>query len=139
MTSTLPHGQCQCGAVRFRLNGEPIETYVCHCRECQKQSSSAFGISVIVQGGDLQLLQGSPKQWARRTDTGGMLDCYFCPECGSRLWHIGNDNPDRVSVKGGTLDTAPDLSEVAHIWTIRRLDGVIIPDGVPTYKKEPPR
>ena len=38
-------GGCQCGAIRYEISSPPVELYVCHCRECQKQSSSAFGIS----------------------------------------------------------------------------------------------
>jgi hypothetical protein len=36
--------------VRYRITGEPIALYVCHCRECQKQSASAFGLSLEVRG-----------------------------------------------------------------------------------------
>ena len=31
-------GGCQCGGVRYEV------VFVCHCRECRRQSSSAFGI-----------------------------------------------------------------------------------------------
>ena len=41
-------GGCQCGAVRYAIGGAPLALYVCHCRECQKQSASAFGISLEV-------------------------------------------------------------------------------------------
>ena len=132
------NGQCQCGTIRFSLNGEPIETYICHCRECQRQSSSAFGISVIMQRQDVELLSGSPKLWSRQTDAGGILDCYFCPDCGARLWHIGRNWPDRVSVKGGTLDAPPDLTDARHIWTSRKLSGIVIPEGAETFEGEPP-
>ena len=135
----MSNGGCQCGAIRFRLKGKPVETYVCHCRDCQRQSSSAFGISVIVHSRDLELLQGSPKVWSRPADSGDVLDCHFCPDCGCRLWHIGRGDPNRVSVKGGTLDERPDLTAVPHIWTSRKLEGVQIPKGVPTFDKEPPK
>ena len=46
-------GGCQCGAIRYAITAEPGPIYVCHCRECQKQSASAFGISVSVPGGAL--------------------------------------------------------------------------------------
>jgi hypothetical protein len=37
-------GGCQCGSVRFVLTTEPIRLGACHCRECQRQSGSAFGM-----------------------------------------------------------------------------------------------
>lgn len=135
----LLKGGCQCGAVRFELNGPPIEIYVCHCRECQRQSASAFGISVITSQDKLTLIQGKTKKWTRATDSDTMMDCHFCPECGSRLWHMVLDESDPgpalVSVKGGTLDDSVDLSSCKHIWVSRKLDGVIIPDGAPQFHK----
>ena len=39
---------CQCGSVRFKTpTPAPIDLFHCHCGECQKQSSSAFGTSAI--------------------------------------------------------------------------------------------
>ncbi len=40
-------------------------------------------------------------------------------------------------MKGGSLDAPPDLSQAKHIWTSRKLAGVIIPDGVETWPEEP--
>jgi hypothetical protein len=51
-------GGCQCGAIRYEIVAAPVSLYVCHCRECQKQSASAFGISVIVKRSDFRLLRG---------------------------------------------------------------------------------
>ena len=80
-------GGCQCGAIRYKLSQGPLALYVCHCTECRKQSSSAFGVSFIVPQTALHVMQGEPTFWSRPTDTGNTLDCAFCPECGSRLWH----------------------------------------------------
>ena len=41
-------GRCQCGEIRYESVGETLSLYVCHCRECQKQSASAFGITLEV-------------------------------------------------------------------------------------------
>ncbi|MEQ8895869.1 MAG: GFA family protein [Roseovarius sp.] len=94
---------------------------------CRKQSASAFGISVIVPADALELVAGSPATWSRATDRGTGLDCVFCPVCGSRLWHAPDPAKGTVSVKGGSLDTPVDLGEAVHIWTARRLPGVVIP------------
>jgi hypothetical protein len=139
MTSPKPlAGGCQCGAVRYEIAGAPLALYVCHCRECRKQSASAFGISAIVRAADFRLVQGAVAAWTRDTDSGRRLRCFFCPRCGSRLWHEGEPKGATVSVKGGSLDEAPDLTTAIHIWTSRKLPGVVIPPGRPLFSEEPP-
>ncbi len=131
-------GGCQCGAVRYEISAPPREVYVCHCTECRHQSSSAFGISVIVSPADFRLLEGEPKRWSRPTAGGGGMDCFFCPTCGSRLWHVDRDDSDaEISVKGGSLDEPVDLGNAAHIWTGSRLPGVVIPNHVAQFVEEP--
>lgn len=130
-------GGCQCGEVRYESTGDPIDLYVCHCRECRKQSASAFGISVIVPRDGLRLTQGEPKVWTRQTDSGGRLECAFCPTCGSRLWHVDEGGSETISLKGGSLDDPPDLTAAGHIWTSRKLSGVDIFGGVRQFPEEP--
>ncbi|MGI9499727.1 MAG: GFA family protein [Geminicoccaceae bacterium] len=127
-------GGCQCGAVRYELSAAPRDVYICHCTECRRQSSSAFGISVIAS---MRLIKGSPKRWSRSTESGGTLDCFFCPACGSRLWHQDRGSNDVVSVKGGSLDRPVDLSTVPHIWTRSKLPGIVIPDHAQQFSEEP--
>jgi hypothetical protein len=129
-------GGCQCGAVRYEIAEEPVGIYVCHCLECRKQSASAFGISVIVPARGFAVKQGTAKEWSRPTDSGRTLFCMFCPDCGSRLWHA-TPGQETVSVKGGSLDEPPDLAAAVHIWTARKLPGVVIPDGAPRFPGEP--
>ena len=130
-------GGCQCGAVRYETTGNPHETYVCHCRECQKQSASAFGISLMVHSADVRLLQGTLHRWSRPTDRGRTLACFFCAECGSRVWHGDKDKADEISIKGGSLDEPVSLTDAIHIWTARKLPGVVIPKGARQYAGEP--
>ena len=129
-------GGCQCGAVRYQVSAEPLQVYVCHCRECRKQSASAFGISVIVPAEAFSLTHGRVRTWSRRTETGGELVCSFCEVCGTRLCHVDAREPT-VSVKGGSLDEPPDLSDAAHIWTSRAVNGVLIPERVRQFAEEP--
>lgn len=122
-------GGCQCGAIRYELTGAIRTLYACHCRECRKQSASAFGLSVFVARESLRLTCGTPKFWSRPTDSGQVLDCAFCPDCGSRLWHQRRGAGDTVSVKAGSLDAPVDLRFAVHIWTSRKLPGVVLPEG----------
>jgi len=130
-------GGCQCGAVRYRLAEPPVQVYICHCTECRRQSASAFGISVYVAREAFRLTQGTPRRWTRPATVSGVCHCHFCPDCGVRIWHEGADEPT-LSVKGGTLDTPPDLSRAIHIWTSSGLPGLVIPPGAEAYPDEPP-
>ena len=135
--STRIAGGCQCGTVRYEITAAPVALYVCHCRECRKQSASAFGISVIVRRSDFRVRGGEVKVWSRATDRGGALACAFCPRCGSRLWHEAVGAADTISVKGGSLDKAVDLRPAVHIWTSRKLPGVVIPETAAQFPGEP--
>ncbi|MCK0128139.1 GFA family protein [Erythrobacter sp. F6033] len=129
-------GGCQCGAVRYRIRAERLACYACHCRECQKQSASAFGISVPVAQ-DNFTLEGEVLMWRRPTDSGSFTNCYFCAECGTRIYHAGESRPSKVTIKGGSLDNASELAPVAHIWTISKQAWVVLPEGIPQWDKQP--
>jgi len=129
VTNTPRTGGCQCGAIRYEVFGPTLKLYVCHCSECRKQSASAFGVSVFVPRDALRVTRGTPKSWSRPTDSGNVLECAFCPDCGSRLWQQRRGATDTVSVKGGSLDEPVDLRPAVHIWTSRMLPGIVLPEG----------
>jgi hypothetical protein len=129
-------GGCQCGRIRYLAAREPLALYVCHCTECRKQSASAFGLSFTVRR-DTFNAAGQPAWWTRRTASGHTLECAFCPDCGSRLWHQSSGYPETLNVKAGSLDEAVDLTRAIHIWTSSKLPGVIVPDGAVSCPGEP--
>jgi hypothetical protein len=131
-------GQCQCGNIRYKINGEPLTLYACHCRDCQHQSASAFGLSMRVAMEDFELTSGRLKFWSTTADDGSVKKCSFCPECGTRIYHASDDPGEAISLKAGLLDSISRFSPVAHIWTKRAhrwLDlenrGVLIYPGQP--------
>jgi len=131
-------GSCQCGQVRYESAGEPLALYVCHCRECRKQSASAFGMSFIVPRAGFRVTSGTPEFWLRSADSGRQVKCAFCPQCGSRLWHERSGVIDTVTIKAGSLDQPVDFSTAIHIWTSRKLPGLRIPPDAQQYPEEPP-
>ena len=132
-------GGCQCGHVRYETNSEPDpgSLYACHCRECQKLSASAFSLSLLVPRAGFTITSGPAKSWTRPTDSGQILICYFCPTCGSRVWHDAPHDPLTVTIKAGSLDEPLDLKKAIHIWTSRCMPGVVIPSDAEQWPKEP--
>jgi hypothetical protein len=131
-------GGCQCGAVRYAVEGDPTAVFICHCTECRRQSASAFGISVDVPAAALRVVEGTTRTWARPTPAGRLV-CHFCATCGSRLWHESDPPDGCVTLKGGCMDVPPDLVHAVHIWTASKLPGVPIPPDAEQYPGEPDR
>jgi len=121
-------GGCQCGHIRYQIIERPFGLAVCHCTECQRQSGSAFGMSLGVRHGAVVLRSGTLKKFDVKCDSGRMKSCFFCPECGTRIYH---QTQTGISVKAGTLDDRTWLKPDAHYWTKRKQSWVVIPDGVP--------
>lgn len=130
-------GGCQCGRIRYQLLAEPLSIYLCHCQQCQKQSSSAFGMSMPVPRSSVLITQGQPKQWSRQADTGREVMCLFCGDCGTRLFHNPARNPNITNIKPGTLDDTSWLQPVGSLWTRSAQKWVRIPEPMLNYEGQP--
>ena len=131
-------GSCQCRAVRYAIDAEPLTVYACHCTECQKLSASAFSLSMVVPRNAVRITQGAPREWLRRHDSGRLISCILCGECGSRLFHNPHGNAQITIVKPGTLDDTGWLDPVGHIWTRSAQRWVDIPEDTVNYETQPP-
>ena len=132
-------GSCHCGAVTYEVLGEPLTCYVCHCRQCQQQSSSAFGMSLRIKKADFRLLSGRLGKKVYMTDSGREKTGAFCTECGSRIYHDAAASPDTMNIKPGTLEDGGQFAPVAHIWVKSKMPWVTIPEDTLVYDTQPER
>lgn len=128
-------GGCQCGKVRYVLKRESLAVYACHCRECQKQSASAFGMSLPFAREQLEVT-GDLASYRRATDSGSFTTGWFCPACGTRLFHVSDRNTASGTLKAGTLDDTSALAPRFHIWTSRKQPWVQLPDDIPQFEEQ---
>ena len=138
MTAKLAGG-CQCGDIRYEIAGEPRMLVACHCTDCQRQSGSAFGMTLVVDESDFRLLEGEVKTFSSQSEAGRAKLGAFCPRCGTRIYHKPEWRRGTVSVKPGTLDDTRALKPDMHIWTGSRQPWITIPEGVEAHEKQPPR
>ena len=109
-------GQCQCGAIRYEFTGPPQTVHACHCRECQKRSGSAFGLTMIVKKANF-ILKGQVSTYRRTSDSGQSVTSHFCPVCGNPIYGELERFSDIVAVRPGTLDDTSWFNPERHIWT----------------------
>ncbi|MBL8649514.1 MAG: GFA family protein [Sphingopyxis sp.] len=113
-------GGCLCGQVRYGFRGAPLLTAICHCRNCQRQSGSAFGIVAAVAAADFAL-QGDTRTFQDSSDSGRTVARVFCPECGSPILSTIEPMPGMVLIKAGTLDDPGSLQPAVEVYCDRAL------------------
>lgn len=133
MTGTL-EGGCRCGRVRYRATADTLpNVYACHCRDCQTWSGSAFSLQFF-HPDTLFEVTGEPALFQLTSPTSGRTSRQFaCSVCFTRIYNTNSARPGFVTIRAGTLDRSDELKIVAHIWTKRKMAGVIIPDDVPSW------
>src|SRR6266851_2439952 len=63
-------GGCQCGKIRYEITEAPTLVYTCHCRDCQRLTSSAFSLGIAVAETAFRLSGIEPRPLQRFADSG---------------------------------------------------------------------
>jgi len=135
--ATTQTGGCQCGNLRYEITGPAKAVVACHCTDCQRQSGSAFGMTLLVKESDFRLTRGEVKIYRSKSAAGREKIGAFCPDCGTRIYHKPEWRKGFVSVKPGTLDDTGWLRPDTHLWTRSKQSWVVIPDGVKAFDTQP--
>jgi len=94
-------------------------------------------MSMVVDSDAFRIVRGKPKKWERVAASGGAKECYFCPECGNRIYHANPKMPQFIRLKPGTLADTSVLQPDYHTWVKRKHAWLQIPDGVSQFETEP--
>lgn len=94
----LYSGGCQCGAVRFHIEGALERPSICHCRMCQK-AFGAFYAPLVKPSPDARLswTRGEPK----RFQSSEVVRRGFCADCGTPLTY---ESPQGIALAIGAFD-----------------------------------
>jgi hypothetical protein len=79
---------------------------------------------------DSLTVTGVTKQFTRIADSGNEVTGVFCPDCGTRIYHVPQPVKDVVSLKPGTLDDTSWLRPGHFIWMKSAQGWVPVPNGV---------
>ena len=138
MTDAI-EGGCRCGRVRYKVALPALpRVYACHCLDCQTWSGSAFSTQFILPEDQLEVT-GAPALYELTSPDGSRTSRQrACPICFTRVYNTNTRRPGLAVVRAGTLDHSDELAIVAHIWAKRKLDGIEIAPGVPTWAEGAP-
>jgi len=131
-------GQCHCGAITYEADVEHDSITICHCRDCQRLSGTAFRANVAAPSKAFRLLRGEPRSYIKTADSGARRRHAFCGQCGAPVYSCAVENPQSYTLRVGALDQASELGKpVSQIWTRRRLGWVPAIAGVHEHEGQP--
>lgn len=119
-------GRCECGKVRFSVDGARDTVTVCHCSQCRRNSGHLWAsthapFDAVTFETDEGLTWFASSAWAKRG---------FCSGCGSTLFYRLNDE-DGIAIAAGCLDDASALKVSKHIFVGSKGPYYEIADGLP--------
>ena len=129
-------GGCQCGKIRYEIAEAPQLVYTCHCTDCQRLTSSAFSIGIVIPEKGFRLSGIEPRQLQRTANSGRINTRLVCPECGTWVCGMPRDGVHRV--RAGTLDDTSWLRPTRHIWTRSKQPWIAFAEGDEVFEKQPP-
>ena len=134
-------GGCQCGQVRYEIQQRPGTVLTCHCKDCQRMTSSAFSIGFTIKYAPFELIGPEPCAIQRVADSGNTLTRWLCPACGSWLCSGSRPNPsvpDQLrTVRAGSLDDTSWIEPKFHFWTRSKQPWISLPAGARCFETQP--
>ena len=79
-------GQCNCGAIRFKLTGQPRFSAYCHCQDCRRTTGQPVAAFVGFKRKQVSWESGEVKKYESSPGTFRG----FCDKCGTPLTFESN-------------------------------------------------
>ncbi len=112
---------CLCKKIKMRVTAPPLFSLACHCKACQKLTSSAYAMAFIVPSSGFEVIEGEPV-------LGGIYGPhkqYYCGYCKSWLFTRPAQTDTIVNVRCTILDEASWVMPFVDIETKDKLPGVV--------------
>jgi hypothetical protein len=110
----------------------------CHCRDCQRATGGAYFPAVAVPAAALRV-QGEPRTFAVKADSGNTVTRAFCGRCGSTLWGWSSAMPDGRNLSAASLDDPRRFTPAGHIFIASAQPWDHLPPGAPQFDRMPSR
>jgi len=130
-------GNCLCGAVCYRINGDLDPIQLCHCTQCRKAQGGAFAANIAVDTKHFEIYSGREllKEFASTTRDGKVR--VFCSVCGSPVFSRLQSLPSVVRVRVGLINEPVETGVLHHQFMQDQANWFSIDDDVIKYSGLP--
>jgi len=128
-------GSCQCGALKFKADGEITDFSHCHCSMCRKLHGAAYVTFAAVGRDSFEWTNG---EGALKTfSSSDAITRLFCDVCGSQLGCIVEPEPDLIYLAMGTVEGNPATPPAYHQFVGSKAPWHEITDDLPRHDAWP--
>lgn len=129
-------GGCHCGAIRYRVEGDPLHHALCHCSDCRRHAGAPMVSWTMYPIAAVEVTQGRPKTY--RSSTDGRRQ--FCADCGTGLFYTNAAvMPGVIDIQSATYDDPEVSAPQAHIQVAERIRWMERAHELPTFERFPPQ
>jgi len=121
---TAFEGSCQCGAIRFRIEGEPKWIAHCHCSDCRRATGAAVSTYVGAEKERVVFKTGTPSAYSSSKG----VRRSFCGACGSPIAYEGERWLSEIHFFVGLFERAEELVPQGHAYEAEKLPWLHIVD-----------
>ena len=130
-------GSCLCGQINLTISSEPMMAGVCHCKNCQKQTGSAFSTLAGFPLSDIDFGDSELSMYEdSATESGSVVKRFFCGKCGSPIYSQVPAQPDTAYLKTGILDDTSSFMPMFNLWCDSKQDWVTLDETIPAIGKQ---
>ena len=121
-------GGCQCGAVRFALDGQPYWVAHCHCSLCRRAHGAAFVTWFGVPDEQFRFTEGEDRVcWYASTPEARRG---FCRHCGSTLFFSSERWAGETHIALAQMDGPIDREPAVHVFYDTHVEWVRLGDDL---------
>ena len=135
MSTTKFEGGCQCGAVRYRIVGDPVMTAICHCTMCRRANAAPVVAWAMFQESQIAFSGDRPGTY-QSSDEGRRG---FCGTCGTQISFTAAYIPGLIDITIGSMDRPDAITPQFHYWHSEHLAWAEFADTLPRHPEFPPR
>ncbi|SDR47311.1 GFA family protein [Pseudovibrio sp. Tun.PSC04-5.I4] len=129
-------GRCLCGAVTYKVEGEPLVVAQCHCEECRRTSGTGHTVGAMFRADQVEM-QGELGEHIYASSKNSQVTKAFCPKCGSPMFGRNTNAPDHMTLPLGSMDTAEALAVQVVIFNRDKQHWDALPETAAIFETQP--
>ena len=133
MSKKTISGGCQCGQIRYALQGEPILAAICHCTMCRRANAAPAVAWAMYKETDVRFSGVPPTEYRSSADAARG----FCSRCGTQISFTAEFIPGLIDITIGSLDDPNAIEPQFHYWYSKHLSWVNFEDRRPKHAELP--